>query len=1021
MRFTDLFVRRPVLSLVVSLLVLLVGLRAMFQLPIREFPFVETANISVTTTYPGASPELMQGFITTPLAEAVATTEGVEYLTSNSKLGVSSVTARLRPGFSADTAMIEVLSKVNQVRGRFPREANDPVVTKESNEPTAVMYIAFTSDSLSQSAIGDFLTRVAQPQAATVAGVAEARIFSPPLAMRVWIDPAKMAARGLTAADVANALRSNNMPSAAGQVKSPSTVLEVRAGTDIADVESFRQMVIKAGDSGLVRLADIATIELGQQNYNSASFSREKQAVYLVIESTPTGNPLSIVRDMKALLPQIAKAMPPGMAININFDSAQFVNASITQVEETLIETVLIVIVVIFLFLGSVRSVLIPIVTVPLSIIGATALMLAAGFSVNLLTLLAMVMAIGLVVDDAIVVLENIYRHIERGLSPVAASLQGAREIALPVIAMTLTLAAVYAPIGFLSGVTGQLFREFAFTLAGSVLISALIALTLSPMMCSFLLSREMMQKPFVRRVEHTLEEVQGRYSRLIHVALDNRPAILAFCFMVVLALPVLFLSTRQELAPVEDTGAVLMQFKGPRYANLEYMEEYGKAVRQVSGSVPDVRDYFQVIGNGALNIGFGGIILKDWGDRSRGALQLQGILQGGLSSLPHGRGFAFVMPALPGGGGGLPVQMAIRSAGSFQQVYEVMEGFKGAAMKSGKFAVVDSDLAFDNPTVHVDIDRAKANDLGIRMDDIATTLSVLLGENYVNRFNLQGRSYDVIPQVRQQDRLTPQSLGQYQLRTGDNGLLPLSTVVNITTASEPSSLTQFNQLNTATFSAAPLPGVTMGDAVDWLRENADRMLPNGFTYDWLGQSRQFVQEGNELTLAFGLGLLVIYLVLAAQFESFRDPLVILITVPLSVFGALLPIFLGFTTINIYTQIGLLTLVGLISKHGILMVEFANRQQREEGLSKRDAIERAAVVRLRPILMTTAAMVAGLIPLVVSGGAGATARFAIGIVIVMGMLIGTLFTLFVLPAIYTVLARDHSRASRSERAQSLAV
>jgi multidrug efflux pump len=1020
MSFTDIFVRRPVLSLVVSLLVLLIGIRAAMLLPIREFPFVETANITVKTTYPGASPDLMQGFITTPIAQAVATAEGVEYLTSSTSVGSSTVTARLRLGSNTDRAMTDIMTKVNQVRSRLPRESNDPVIQRESAEPTAVMYIAFKSDRLGRAAVGDFVTRVAQPLASTVPGVSEALVTSASIAMRVWVDPARMAARGLTAADVAAALRTNNVQAAAGLTKGVDTSFEVRAGTDIRDVESFRQMVVKAADGALVHLSDIATVELGEQNYNAASYGDDDEAVYLVISATPSGNPLTIVRDIRAQMPDWRKNMPPGMTVDVNFDSAQFVQSAINRVIETLVETVVIVVLVIFLFLGTLRSVLIPIVTVPLSIVGATALMLLAGFSLNLLTLLAMVMAIGLVVDDAIVVLENVYRHIEDGKSPVESALLGAREIAMPVIAMTITLAAVYAPIGFLTGLTGSLFREFAFTLAGSVLVSALIALTLSPMMSSFLLNREMMDGPFVRRVEHVLGVVTERYARLLHRALSFRAAIFAFCGCVVIAIPVLFLSTKHELAPTEDTGAFLISFKGPRYANLDYMEKFGSEVRGVFKSMPEGWRNFMVLGNGGLNIGFGGLILKPWDERSRSASQVVQDFQMKVGGLTWGRTFAFVLPSLPGAGGGLPVQMTVRSANAPEAVYEVMERIKDKARKSGMFAVVDSDLAFDNPTAEVTIDRAKANELGVRMQDIADTLAILMGENYVNRFNLQGRSYDVIPQVRQEDRLTPDKMGQFYVRTAAGTLTPLSTVVKVSTGRAPSALTQFNQLNSATFGAVPFPWYTMGEVVKFLQDTADEVLPQGFSYDWMGQSRQFVQEGNQLTLSFALGLLVIYLVLAAQFESLRDPLVILVTVPLSVLGALIPIFLGVTTLNIYTQIGLLTLVGLISKHGILMVEFANRLQREEGLSRRAAVERAAAVRLRPILMTTAAMVAGLIPMVLAGGAGATARFAIGIVIVTGMLVGTLFTLFVVPAVYTVLARDHSRAARSERATSLA-
>jgi multidrug efflux pump len=738
------------------------------------------------------------------------------------------------------------------------------------------------------------------------------------------------------------------------------------------------------------------------------------------VNATPTGNPLAIVREVRALLPIIERDLPPGLEVLVDFDVAKYIKASIDEVQKTLIEAIGIVVIVIFLFLGSIRSVLIPIVTIPLSLIGAATLMLAFGFSLNLLTLLALVLAIGLVVDDAIVVVENVYRHLEEGKPPVTAALIGAREIVGPVIAMTVTLAAVYTPIGFMGGLTGSLFREFAFTLAGAVLVSGVIALTLSPMMTSFLLTPAVLEGRFVRLIERGFVRLTAAYSSLLHTSLDSRPAVLVFGLGILASLVVLFTGAQRELAPPEDQGAIFTVIKGPQYANLDYTEAFSQRLEQVFRSLPEADTSFLLNGSDGPSNGFGGLNLVDWNHRTRRAQELQYLIQAGVGQIEGQRIFAFLLPALPGSTGGLPVQMVIRGASSFEAVYGVMERLKEAAQKSGLFVIVDSDLAFNNPAVHININRWKANDLGITMASIADTLAVLVGENYVNRFNLRGRSYDVITQAPRADRLTPESLGKYYIKTTSGRLMPLSTVVEITTATEPNKLTQFNQLNAATFRAIPAPGVTLGDAVTFLEREARTLLLPGFSYDWLGDTRQYVQEGNQLTITFGFALIVIFLVLAGQFESLRDPLVILVSVPLSICGALVPLYLGFATLNIYTQIGLVTLIGLISKHGILMVEFANELQRSEGLSLRTAIERAATVRLRPILMTTAAMVMGLFPLLFANGAGAVSRFSIGLVVIVGMLVGTLFTLFVVPVVYTVLAKDHKSALQSERAQQLA-
>ncbi len=1016
---TDLFVRRPVLALVVSLLILLIGARSLTTLPIRQYPKLSNTVITVTTTYPGASPELMQGFITTPIEQAVASADGIDYLTSSSVQGTSTVTATMKLNFDPTQALAEIMSKVQQVKYLIPREANDPVIKKTTGDTTAAMYIGFSSPQLGTAAISDYLTRVVQPLLATVDGVASADILGgQTFAMRLWLDPAKMAARGISAADVSAAIVANNYQSAPGQVKGSFMVSNVHADTGLTDVDQFRTMVVKAKGGALVRMGDIATVELGAQSTNASVSMNGDHAVFIGVNVTPTGNPLTMVQGVRALMPEIERNLPPTVTMKVAYDSTRFIRASIAEVERTLGAAVVIVIVVIFLFLGSVRSVLIPVVTIPLSLIGAATIMLALGFSLNLLTLLAMVLAIGLVVDDAIVVVENVYRHIEEGKTPVQAALIGAREIAGPVVSMTITLAAVYAPIGLLGGLTGSLFREFAFTLAGSVIISGVVALTLSPMMCSILLSRTSAQGGFARLVDWVFSAVAGWYGRRLHATLDYRHVTALFVAGIFAGLVFLYTHTKSELAPEEDQGIVFAVIKAPQYANIDYTNFYGDQLDKAFASFPETDLRFVIAGTNGPNNGFAGDILKPWDERTRSAQALKPLVQGAISQVTGLNAFAFSLPPLPGSFGGLPVQMAIYTTKDFRQVFEAMEDLKAAARKSGLFIVVDSDLAFNTPAVDIHIDKAKANDAGVTMQAIGATLATLVGENYVNRFNLDGRSYEVIPQVPRSLRLTPERLTQYYVTSAGGGQVPLSALVKTTLAVQPNALTHYNQLNSATFQAVPMPGVTVGQAVDFLKQQAAK-LPAGFSTDFLSDSRQYVHEGNQLAITFVFALVVIFLVLAAQFESLRDPLVILVSVPLSICGALLPLFMGVASMNIYTQVGLVTLIGLISKHGILMVEFANELQLQERLDRRAAIEKAARVRLRPILMTPAALVVGLIPLLIASGAGAASRFSIGLVVVAGMSIGTLFTLFVLPAVYTMLAKDHRAAAMSQRNQEI--
>ncbi|WP_043147178.1 MexW/MexI family multidrug efflux RND transporter permease subunit [Serratia marcescens] len=1015
MTFTDLFVRRPVLALVVSTLILLFGALALSKLPIRQYPLLENSTITISTEYPGASSELMQGFVTQPIAQAVSSVEGVDYLSSSSVQGRSVVTVRMALNRDSTQALTEVMAKVNQVRYKLPEQAYDPVIERSAGEATAVAYVGFSSKTLSTPALSEYLTRVVEPMFTTIDGVAKVEVFGgQKMAMRLWLDSDRLAGRGLTAADVADAVRRNNYQAAPGKVKGQYVVANARVNTDLTSVEEFRNLVVRNDGNGLVRLKDVGTVELGAAATETSALMDGEPAVFLGVFPTPTGNPLVIVDGIRHLMPAIDKMQPPGVKMALAFETARFIQASIDEVVHTLLEALVIVVAVIYLCLGSLRTVLIPVVTIPLSILGAAGLMLAFGFSVNLLTLLAMVLAIGLVVDDAIVVVENVHRHIEEGKTPLAAAMIGAREVAGPVIAMTLTLAAVYAPIGLMGGLTGALFREFALTLAGAVVVSGVVALTLSPVMSSLLLPAKQSEGRVAHAAEWFFGGLTRRYARALDFSLRHRWLTGALALLVMISLPLLYLMPQRELAPTEDQAIVLTAIKAPQHANLNYVERFAYKLDEVYNRMPETESRWIINGSDGTASGIGGINLTLWQARQRSASAVQADLQRAVNDVEGTSIFAFQLPALPGSTGGLPVQMVLRTPQDYPQLYRTLEEVKQNARNSGLFMVVDSDLDYNNPLAEVHIDRAKANSLGIRMSDIGESLAVLVGENYLNRFGMDGRAYDVIPQSLREQRLTPQALARQYVRTQDNTLVPLSTVVSVAVKVEPNKLTQFNQQNAATLQAIPAPGVSMGEAVAFLERQANA-LPAEFSHDWQGDSRQYTQEGSALAFAFLAALVIIYLVLAAQYESLKDPLIILITVPLSICGALLPLALGYATMNIYTQVGLVTLIGLISKHGILMVEFANELQMHQGLTRRAAILQAAQIRLRPVLMTTGAMVFGLIPLLFASGAGAASRFGLGLVIVSGMLVGTLFTLFVLPTVYTLLARDHAVASPRQR------
>ncbi|MDH4983292.1 multidrug efflux RND transporter permease subunit [Hyphomicrobium sp. D-2] len=1011
MAFTDIFIRRPVLATVVSLLILLIGLSAAFNLQVRQYPELSNTTITITTAYPGANADVIKGFITIPIQQAVASAEGIDTLTSTSRQNVSSVTLNLRLNADPDRAVTDVLSKVNQVRSVLPPEAMDPVVVKQTGESTALMYLSFNSDVLSSSQITDYLSRVVQPKLQTVNGVANAQILGgQTFAMRIWLNPQKMAALGVTPLQVRAALAANNFTTAAGQIKGDFVETTINAETSLASADAFGQLVVAARGDALVRLNDIAEISLGAEDVNSTSSVDGLKAVFIGIFSTPTANPLTVIADIRKEFPAIEAELPPGISAAIAYDSTKFIDASISEVRKTLVEAAVIVIIVIFLFLGSLRSTLIPIITIPLSLIGVMFALLALGYSLNLLTLLALVLAIGLVVDDAIVVVENIHRHIEEGLSPYDASIVGAREIAVPVISMTITLAAVYAPIGFVSGLTGSLFREFAFTLAGAVIVSGVIALTLSPMMCSKLLTSELSSGRFVKFLDRTFDRLKHRYQRRLTRTLDYRPVTILVIVGVIVATALMYVTAQQELAPEEDQGILFSLVKTPPATNIDYLEQVTDHLYEVFQTVPEKDNVFSINGMGGdVHQAFSGILFKPWEERTRTQSQILQDLQPKVNGIAGGQILTFGEPSLPGSTGGPPIQFVITTTSDYEQLAQVLEKMKEEALQSGLFIFVDTDLKFDTPQLELKIDHAKANSLGITMQDIGASLATLLGGNYVNRFNLYGRSYQVIPQVPRDYRLEPDWIKRYEIKTSSGAMVPLSTIVEIRESVQPNALTSFQQLNSAMLQGVPFPGRTVGEVIDFLKAKSKDVFPESFSYDFQGESRQYEQEGSQLVITFIFALIVIYLVLAAQYESFRDPFIILIALPTSIFGALIPLTFGLATMNIYTQIGLVTLIGLISKHGILMVDYANHLQTTQGMGRREAIEEAAAIRLRPILMTTAAMVIAMVPLIFASGAGAASRFAIGIVIAFGMTIGTLFTLFVTPAVYTYIAREHRR------------
>ena len=1008
MKFTDIFIRRPVLASVISLLILVLGLRSITALELRQYPETKDTVVTVTTSYPGASSELIKGFITTPLQQAIAEADGIDYLSSSSRQGSSTIEAHMRLNYDPNAAIAEIQAKVASQRNVLPAEAEDPVITSQTGDRTALMYMALYSDTMKPSQISDYMLRVVQPKIQAVPGVGKVQLLgNKTFAMRIWLDTERMAALGVTAEDVSNILRDNNYLSGAGQTKGKFVKIDLSATTDLSTEQGFRQLVIGNRNGALIRLGDIADTELGSEDYESVNWYKGKVAIFMGIEQAPGANPLTVAQRVRKELTEIEKDLPEDLSVLLPYDASQFIQDSIDEVFRTLVEAVLIVLLIIYLSLGSVRAALVPSVAVPLSLIGGTFLMLVMGFSINLLTMLAMVLGIGLVVDDAIIVVENVHRHIELGASRFQAAIEGTRELVLPIIATTVALIAVYIPIGFMGGLVGTLFTEFAFSLVGAVIVSAVVALTLSPMLSSKVLKEKGATDKFERIIEHAFNGLAEKYQRVLHSVLEFPGLMLGFALVVMISIYFMFTLSQKELAPIEDQSILFFMATGPQTATLRYDEFYSRELMKQFETIPEYNESFWLLGfGGDDNVVFGGFKMPSTSQRKRSQMEIQPELQTKVNKIAGFKTAVIPRPSLPGSGGGLPLQFVIVTDADYTQLDRVADQLLDKAMQSGRFNFLMKDVNFDRPKATLVIDRDRAADLGLTMQEIGSNLATLLSGQYINRFSLQGRSYKVIPQVDDLSRLDTSKFQYYYLRTASGGLVPLSSLVHIENSVEPGKRTQFQQLNSLTLNGMMAPGVTLGDAMTYLERQADEVFPRGYSYDYTGSSRQYAQQGSALIITFFMSLLIIYLMLAAQFESWRDPLIILISVPLSIASALAFIMLGFASINIYTQVGLITLIGLIAKNGILIVEFANQLQIRQGLPKPEAIEQSAKIRLRPILMTTVSMIVAMIPLLIASGPGAASRFDIGLVIASGLGVGTLFTLFVVPAFYLLLARD---------------
>lgn len=1022
MNFTDIFIRRPVLAMVVSLIIIIAGLQAIKSVNVRQYPRSENSTVTITTVYVGASAELVRGFITTPLERAIAAADGIDYLQSQSAQGVSTISARLKLNYDATKALAEISSKVDQVRADLPPEAEVPIINIESADSEfATAYLSFTSDDLAQNEITDYLTRIVQPRLSALAGVQRADILGGrTFAMRIWLKPDRLAAYNITPVQVRQALSANNYLAALGHTKGSLIQVNLTADTNLRTIQDFKRLIVRSENGANIRIEDIGEVVLGAEDYDAEVRFSGKTAVFMGIWPLPNANSLDVIELVKKEMAAIQRDLPSGMQARIAYDSTDYINNAIHEVLKTLGDTMLIVVVIIFLFLGSFRSVFIPVITIPLSLIGAVFLMQIFGFTINLLTLLAIVLSVGLVVDDAIIVVENIERHIRKGLTPYDAAIVGARELVGPIIAMTVTLAAVYAPIGLQGGLTGALFREFAFTLAGAVTISGIVALTLSPMMSAKLLKPGLNEHGLAGRISRDFDRLKAFYGRLLDQTLAARPAVyLVWIVISLLAIP-MFRMSATELAPAEDQGVIFGIVDAAANSTLEQTSHFAALANEVFLGEPETQFTFQVT---LPSSGFSGMVTKPWSERERTVFEILPGIQNKLGAIPGISVFPVIQPSLPGGGQ-FPVEFVLASTAEPDQILKFAQALQMKAMASGKFAFPPLiDTKIDQPQAELVINRDRVADLGLNLQQVGADISSMLGGNFVNRFDIAGRSYKVIPQIQRSDRLNPDQLRNIYI-TGPNGhMVPLSSVATIQNSTVPRSMNRFQQLNAVTISGVAM--IPLDEALRFLEDEAARILPQGYNIDYTGESRQLRSEGNRFLPAFGLAVVLIFLALAAQFNSFRDPFVILAgSVPLALFGALIFTFLKIpnpnipfwtngwtTTLNIYSQVGLITLVGLVAKNGILIVEFANKLQ-DQGLTKLEAIHEASMTRLRPILMTSCATAAGHFPLTLVTGAGAAARNSIGLVLVGGITIGTLFTLFVVPSIYMLVAHNRKLPSK---------
>jgi multidrug efflux pump len=1001
----ELSIKRPVFATVLSLVLVLVGLVSYERLSVREYPAIDPPVVTVQTTYPGASAAIVETQVTQVLEDSLSGIEGIDFITSISRQESSQITVRFKLDRNPDYAAADVRDRVGRVRGHLPEEIDEPIIQKVEADAQPVFFVAFFSDRYSALEITDYADRYVKDQLTTLPGVAEVRLYGDrQYSMRIWLDPERLAAFELTPQDIEVALRRQNVEVPSGRIESLQREFTVLAETDLRTPAQFNDLIIKDANGYLVRLADVGHAELGALDERRIVRFNGKPAVALGVIKQATANPLEVSQEIQKILPSITASLPDGMQVKVANDKSVFIAESIKNVYATIGEAILLVIVIIFLFLRSVRATLIPLVTIPVSLIGAFALMYALGFSINTLTLLALVLAIGLVVDDAIVMLENIYRHVEAGMQPVKAALLGSREISFAVVAMTITLAAVYAPIGFMSGITGRLFTEFAWTLAGAVIVSGFVALTLSPMMCSKLLRHQEQHNILYRASERILQGVIAGYRGLLKLALAVRPIVLLIGLGVAGASYILFGLLKSELAPIEDQGNIYVMFRAPEGATIDYTDFYSKQLEQIFLKVPEADRIFVVAGNPTVSQGTSVVRLKPWSERTRTQKEIAKAIAPSMAAVPGVVAFPSNPPSLGQSLKDKPINFVIQTSGSYDDLQKMVDAMMDKVRDYPGLVDVDSDLKLNSPQLDISVDRDKAAATSVEIDTLGRTLETMLGGRQVTRFKQNGEQYDVVVKIADIDRRNPDDMRRIYVRGRDNAMIPLSNLISIKETVAPKELNHFNQLRAATITAQLAPGYTLSDGLSFLNKTAQEVLPQTAHIEYSGQSREFREASASIYLTFLLALAFIYLVLAAQFESFTDPFIIMLTVPLSITGALLALWWSGGTLNIYSQVGLVTLIGLITKHGILIVEFSN-QLRAKGQPMREAVIEAAALRLRPILMTTGAMVLGAVPLALATGAGAESRQDIGWVIVGGLLVGTLFTLFVIPVVYTYLSR----------------